>query len=111
MNNFNNTIIDCELPNDSIYKFQGTAKIDVDEPLIPLDVENMLMRGSSLRNTAWVYGIAIYTGHETKVMMNSSKNQPKFSKIEKATNKYIILGIFIQTVSCLVAAVVEALYV
>ena len=68
------------------------------------------MRGSSLRNTAWVYGIAIYTGHETKVMMNASKNQPKFSKIEKATNKYIILGIVIQTVSCLVAAVIEALY-
>ena len=43
-------------------------------------------------------------------MMNASKNQPKFSKIEKATNKYIILGIVIQTVSCLVAAVIEALY-
>lgn len=43
--------------------------------------------------------------------MNSSKNQPKFSKIEKATNKYIILGIAIQTISCLIAAVIEAFYI
>jgi magnesium-transporting ATPase (P-type) len=68
-------------------------KISENDHMVPLDVENMLMRGSSLRNTEWVYGAVIYTGHDTKVMMNSSKSQPKFSKIERATNKYIIVGI------------------
>jgi hypothetical protein len=63
------------------------------------------MRGSSLRNTEWIYGLAIFTGHQTKVMMNSSASRPKFSKIEKATNKYIIFGIMIQTILCLIASI------
>ena len=27
---------------------------------------------TSLRNTDWIYGVAIFTGHQTKVMMNST---------------------------------------
>ena len=107
MLNFDSAIIECDIQNEFLYKFTGTMKISENDHLIPLDVENMLMRGSSLRNTEWVYGVAIYTGHDTKVMMNSSKSQPKFSKIEKATNKYIIVGIAMQTVICLVAACIE----
>jgi len=71
---------------------------------ISLDIDQMLMRGSSLRNTGHVYGAAIYTGHDTKVMMNSSKSRPKKSKIEITMNKYIIMSIFIQVVVCLCAS-------
>ena len=63
--------------------------------MFQLDVDNILLRGSSLRNTEWVFGIAIYTGHQTKVMMNSAKSQQKFSKIERWTNKFITLGILL----------------
>ena len=74
MKNFDSVIIECDVENDQLYKFNGTMKINEDGNMIPLDVDNMLMRGSSLRNTEWVYGVAIYTGHDTKVMMNSSKS-------------------------------------
>jgi hypothetical protein len=57
-----------------------------------------------------VYGVAIYTGHDSKVMMNSSKNKPKFSKIEVATNKYIRIGVFIQMCICIVAAILNSLW-
>jgi magnesium-transporting ATPase (P-type) len=107
MLNFDSAIIECDIQNEFLYKFNGTMKISENDHMIPLDVENMLMRGSSLRNTEWAYGVAIYTGHDTKVMMNSSKSQPKFSKIEKATNKYIIVGIAMQTVICILAAIIE----
>jgi magnesium-transporting ATPase (P-type) len=30
-----------------------------------------MLRGCVLKNTKWVYGLVIYTGHETKIMMNS----------------------------------------
>lgn len=43
-------------------------------------------------------------------MMNSSTNQPKFSKIEKATNNYIILGILIQSAACILAAVLQSMW-
>ena len=42
--------------------------------IVQLEIDNILLRGSSLRNTDWVFGIAIYTGHQTKVMMKSAKS-------------------------------------
>ena len=65
-------------------------KFQEKEMVISLDIDQMLLRGSSLRNTEYIYGISIYTGHDTKVMMNSSKSRPKFSKIEIAMNLSLI---------------------
>ena len=95
MSNFNSAIIECEKENEFIYKFLGSMKLTFRSDPFHLEIDNMLLRGSSLKNTKWAYGIAIYTGHDSKVMMNSMKNKPKFSRIEKATNRYIIMGIFI----------------
>lgn len=125
LRNFNNATIQCDPENEFIYKFHGTMYMfelkdsqeeeiyfytdktekdddtpecgqrNFDNQKIQLDVDNILLRGSSLKNTEWIYGVAIYTGHQTKVMMNSSKNVAKFSKIEKWTNKYITMGILI----------------
>jgi magnesium-transporting ATPase (P-type) len=61
---------------------------------IPLTVENLLLRGSSLRNTDFVYGVAVFTGHDSKVMRNNEKAKYKFSTLEKLTNQsiFVILG-------------------
>jgi phospholipid-transporting ATPase len=91
----------------------GTLKFKSDDGVlnaIPLDIDQMLLRGSSLRNTKWIYGIAIYTGHDSKVMMNSSNNKPKFSKLETATNGYIVMGICIQVLVCLLSAVLNSVW-
>ena len=100
LSNFKTAELECEKENDSIYTFQGNLKFSDRELLVPIDVDQVLLRGSSLRNTEWVYGIAVYTGHDSKVMMNSLKSKPKFSKIEKSTNKYILLSIIIQFAVC-----------
>ena len=36
-----------------------------------LSNNNFILRGCSLRNTRYVYGVVSYTGHWTKIMMNS----------------------------------------
>ena len=64
----------------------------------------MLLRGSSLRNTEWIYGIVVFTGHDTKVMRNSVKSKAKLSKLERSTNKYILLMVLIQITMCLFAS-------
>ena len=66
--------------------------------------DQVLLRGSSLRNTEWVIGVSVFTGHETKVMKNSAQSVSKLSKLEIATNHYIIMIILIQTAVCLTAA-------
>ena len=81
----------CEPPNDYLYKFEGNITFNMTEETYSLDHNQLLIRGSSLKNTEWVYGLVVYTGHETKIMQNSSKSRTKFSRLEIATNKQIIL--------------------
>ena len=40
----------------------------------------------SLRNTEFVYGVVVNTGHETKVMMNSAEAKYKKSKLDLFTD-------------------------
>lgn len=51
---------------------------------------SVLLRGCVLRNTGWVIGLVLFTGNETKIMLNSGKTPSKRSKMEKATNPYVI---------------------
>ena len=52
----------------------------------------------------------MFTGHETKIMMNSSKAEYKQSKLEIATEKYLLLVVLIQFLICLVAAIVQSFW-
>jgi magnesium-transporting ATPase (P-type) len=48
--------------------------------LIPLKVDSLFLRGTTLRNTAWVVGVVIFTGHETKALLNSRQAPHKRSR-------------------------------
>ncbi|KAK1403838.1 Phospholipid-transporting ATPase [Heracleum sosnowskyi] len=86
---FNDAIIRCEETNSSLYTFVGN--IEYDSKVYNLDPNQILLRDSKLRNTDYVYGVAIYTGHETKVMQNSTKSPSKRSRIEKQMDKVIYI--------------------
>jgi phospholipid-transporting ATPase len=73
---------------------------------VSLNVENVLLRGSSLKNTEWIVGFVIYAGHQTKIMMNSANSRFKMSTIEKGTNKQIILIFIVQLIMCLTSAII-----
>lgn len=50
---------------------------------------SLLLRGCVVRNTGWVIGLVLFTGNETKIMLNSGKTPSKRSKMEKSTNPYV----------------------
>jgi phospholipid-transporting ATPase len=77
---------------------------EVNEKL-SLGADNLMLRGSSLKNTEYVYGIAVFTGHDTKIMKNSAAAKYKFSSLEKLMNKTLIVVFFLQIILALVAAV------
>ena len=79
----------CELPNDQIYKFEGTYSSELCKS--SLNIDNLLLRGSSLANTEWVIGVVVYAGHDTRVMMNSKNSRYKLSTIEKDTNRQVLI--------------------
>ncbi|XP_072984045.1 putative phospholipid-transporting ATPase 9 isoform X2 [Typha latifolia] len=89
--NFQNfkAIVKCEDPNANLYSFVGTIEIDDQE--YPLSPQQLLLRDSKLRNTDHIYGIVIFTGHDTKVMQNATDPPSKRSKIERKMDKIIYL--------------------
>ena len=72
--------------------------------VVPLGPENVVLRGSSLKNTDYVVGIAVFTGHDTKVMMNSMKAKYKFSRLELLVNKAILIVLAFQVVFAIIGA-------
>ena len=50
---------------------------------VSLSYDSFLLRGSSLRQTEWIFGLVTFTGHHTRIMKNSTGARTKFSRIEK----------------------------
>lgn len=100
----------CEIPNDQIYKFEGSYLMNRYKARVSLNSEHVLLRGQSLRNTEWIVGFVVYSGHQTKVMMNSANSKYKMSTIEKGTNKQIILIFLVQLLMCLGSAIVGTVW-
>lgn len=82
-------IIKCEDPNANLYSFVGT--MDYKGMQHPLSPQQLLLRDSKLRNTDYIYGAVIFTGHDTKVMQNATEPPSKRSKIEKKMDNIIYL--------------------
>ncbi|WAQ97991.1 AT8A1-like protein [Mya arenaria] len=82
-------LIECEPPNRHLLDFVGNIRPS-SRQTIPLGPDQLLLRGAMLRNTNWVFGIVVYTGHESKLMLNSTSAPLKRSTVEKVTNLQIL---------------------
>ncbi|KAF8037556.1 hypothetical protein BT93_B0438 [Corymbia citriodora subsp. variegata] len=82
-------VIRCEDPNDKLYSFVGN--LHYTNEVYPLSPQQILLRDSKLKNTDYVYGVVIFTGHDTKVMQNATHPRFKRSKIEKRMDKIIYI--------------------
>lgn len=77
---------------------------------MPLGPDQLLLRGALLRNTNWIFGFVIYTGHETKLMKNSTRAPLKRSTVDKMTNTQILMLFFMLIVLCLLSAIFNELW-
>ena len=96
--------VEAEQPNRSLYEFAGNIVLPGKQPL-PVSATQLLLRGARLRNTSWVYGLVVYTGHESKLLMNSTKAPLKRSTIDIVTNYQIIFLFIILVCLSLVSAI------
>lgn len=80
--------ITSERPNSSLYTYEGTMEIDGIE--FSLSPDQLILRGASLRNTNWIQGVVIFTGHQTKLMRNATATPIKTTDVERIINLQII---------------------
>uniref|UniRef100_A0A8D0MF31 Phospholipid-transporting ATPase n=1 Tax=Sus scrofa TaxID=9823 RepID=A0A8D0MF31_PIG len=69
--------IECDQPQPDLYK--------------PLGSENLLLRGATLKNTEKIFGVAVYTGMETKMALNYQSKSQKRSAVEKSMNAFLVV--------------------
>ncbi|KAK6747023.1 hypothetical protein RB195_000331 [Necator americanus] len=99
---FNGEIV-CEAPNNKLDKFQG--KLIWQEREMPITNDNILLRGCILKNTRWCYGLVIFAGKDTKLMMNSGKSKFKRTSLDRFLN-ILIMGIVLFLIAmCLICTV------
>lgn len=98
-------VIECEPSHTDLYAFNGRIElpqtinrvsvIPTDMELqtglhnIPLMAENLMLRGSRVKNTEWAIACAVYTGQYTKLALNSKITKNKMSSSEQFINKYL----------------------
>ncbi|XP_067327762.1 phospholipid-transporting ATPase IG isoform X2 [Anolis sagrei] len=86
--------IECEQPQPDLYRFVGRINIykENQEPIArALGPENLLLKGATLKNTPKIYGVAVYTGMETKMALNYQGKSQKRSAVEKSINAFLIV--------------------
>ncbi|XP_042111014.1 phospholipid-transporting ATPase IH isoform X4 [Ovis aries] len=102
--------IECEQPQPDLYKFVGRINVynDQNDPVVrPLGSENLLLRGATLKNTEKIFGVAIYTGMETKMALNYQSKSQKRSAVEKSMNTFLIVYLCILISKALVNTVLK----
>uniref|UniRef100_A0AAX7UGC0 Phospholipid-transporting ATPase n=1 Tax=Astatotilapia calliptera TaxID=8154 RepID=A0AAX7UGC0_ASTCA len=81
----------CEPPNNRLDKFKGTLTLNGER--YALNNDKVLLRGCTLRNTEWCFGLVIFGGPDTKLMQNSGKSIFKRTSIDHLMN-ILVLCIF-----------------
>ncbi|KAK5981547.1 hypothetical protein GCK32_010306 [Trichostrongylus colubriformis] len=93
----------CEAPNNRLDKFNG--KLIWQGKELPITNENILLRGCILKNTRWCYGLVIFAGKDTKLMMNSGKAKFKRTSLDRFLN-ILIMGIVLFLIAmCLICTI------
>lgn len=110
-------VIESEGPQPNLYQYSAVARWtqhdsrgsnDAGEEMAePISINNMLLRGCNLRNTEWVLAIVVFTGFDTKIMLNAGMTPSKRSRIARELNWNVVYNFLILLIMCIVSGVVQ----
>ncbi|KAG6836177.1 hypothetical protein H0H93_010616 [Arthromyces matolae] len=110
--------IEADRPDVNMFKLNAALYFDskdeserekgVGGEVHPVDMQMTLLRGTVLRNTSWVIGIVLYTGEDTRIVMNSGGTPSKRSKVERQMNPQVFINLIILAIMATVCGVVDS---
>uniref|UniRef100_A0A8C7FWY4 Phospholipid-transporting ATPase n=1 Tax=Oncorhynchus kisutch TaxID=8019 RepID=A0A8C7FWY4_ONCKI len=98
--------VECEQPQPDLYKFVTFFSLCV-VSLRSLGPENLLLKGATLKNTQKIYGVAVYSGMETKMALNYQGKSQKRSVVEKSINAFLLVYLCILVSKALVCTTLK----
>ena len=112
-------VIESEAPHANLYTYNGAIRWDQRDPRFPeaprkemvepISINNILLRGCNLKSTEWVLGVVLFTGGESKIMLNSGATPAKRPRMAKDLNWNVIYNFFILFLMCIVAGIVNGI--
>ncbi|KAK1931978.1 Phospholipid-transporting ATPase IB [Phytophthora citrophthora] len=103
-------IMDYEQPNNRLYNFTGRVEFGPNKEAAPIGPSNIILRGCSVRGCAYIYGLVIFTGSETKLMQNARSTPSKQSNVYKVVNRCIVLIFITQFVLCIISTICNTIW-
>lgn len=110
-------VIESEPPHANLYSYSGVIRWRQHDPknldgpstdmAEPISINNLLLRGCTLQNTEWILGVVMFTGQETKIMLNSGITPSKRAKISRDLNWNVIYNFVVLFCMCLIAGIVQ----
>jgi phospholipid-transporting ATPase len=104
-----------EKSNDKLYVFNANVSLPKNSSLppslqidglreeVPLSINDLLLRGTVLKNSKAVTGIATYIGHNSKIYMNNARPPIKITNVNRRLNYqigFLFILIIVIAVSC-----------
>jgi phospholipid-translocating ATPase len=80
--------IESEAPDVNMYRLNAAVVLENGKKS-PVDLQTTLLRGTVLRNTRWVIGVVLFTGGDSKIVLNSGGTPSKRSKVERQMNPQV----------------------
>ncbi|GJN93129.1 hypothetical protein Rhopal_006174-T1 [Rhodotorula paludigena] len=122
--------VDSEPPHANLYSYNAVLKwrgkedkLGMEHPIMegrsrdegveqqePVTINELLLRGCQLRNTKWCIGLVVFTGADTKIMLNQGETPSKRSKIEKETNFNVLVNFAVLLALCIGCAIAAGIY-
>eukprot|EP01025_Chloroclados_australasicus_P031044 TRINITY_DN3132_c0_g4_i1.p1 TRINITY_DN3132_c0_g4~~TRINITY_DN3132_c0_g4_i1.p1 ORF type:complete len:1356 (-),score=176.40 TRINITY_DN3132_c0_g4_i1:580-4509(-) len=112
-------VLQCEPPNSNLHHFKGrfsfipsdetspsSHKLRHTKPVVvPVTMNEILLRGCMLKNSGYILGLVVYTGRETRIQMNSAKPPLKVGSFDRFLNIQIAILITAQMLMCVILAI------
>ncbi|CEP61502.1 aminophospholipid-translocating P4-type ATPase DNF3 LALA0_S03e04280g [Lachancea lanzarotensis] len=96
--------ITVEDPNIDLHNFEGNLELLDQQRKVTIGPDNIIYRGSIVRNTQNAIGMVIFTGEETKIRMNAIKNpRIKAPKLQKAINMIVLFMVLVVALMALLS--------
>ncbi|CAG8475237.1 6966_t:CDS:2 [Acaulospora morrowiae] len=118
--------VQSEPPHPNLYSYTGVMHLfgkdinagdqqadettEGDRKIEPVSINNVLLRGCVVRNTEWVIGLVMFTGADTKIMLNAGDTPSKRSRIEIETNFHVTMNFIILFLLCFGSAIAGAIF-
>ncbi|KAI6101652.1 hypothetical protein EDD16DRAFT_1648774 [Pisolithus croceorrhizus] len=104
-------VLDSEPPHQNLYLYNAVLRYNDSTTGEPrregVTINELLLRGCTVRNTTWIIGLVAFTGPDTKIYLNGGLTPSKQSKISKETNFNVVVNFIFLVIICSLSAIIS----